>query len=135
MGPVAPTRLARQLAQAEALPEAPLKEARRTLAQVRQRHQVGLQASETLFLTTFLLDATATRVPTLVQVQQWLGPRIMGRAVPTTAALPLPETTTEFDEDAVLDWLILHDDGTEEGNFVGKYLEMEERLSALPQRD
>lgn len=131
----ASVRLARQLSQADELPEAPLKEARRTMAQARQRFQAGLPSSATFFLTVSLLDASATRVPMLVLVKQWQGGRISGRLVPTTAAEPLPEAATEFEEDAVLDWLILHDDGSEEGNFVGKYLEVEERLSALPQRD
>lgn len=127
--PAAATRLALQLSTAEALPAAPLKEARRTLAQARQRFSRGLPAGDQLFVTATLLDDAANRVPQLVQVQSWQNGRVSGRVVGTN--LPEGNHHEEFDEAEVVDWLILHPDESEEGNYVGKFLDLEDRLGSL----
>lgn len=127
--PVAATRLALQLATAATLPPAPLKEARRTLAQARQRFNRSLPAGDQLFVTATLLDDAANRVPQLVQVQSWQDGRVSGRLVGTN--LPEGNNHEEFDEADVVDWLILHPDESEEGNYVGKFLDLEDRLGSL----
>ncbi|MBC6697402.1 hypothetical protein [Hymenobacter sp. BT190] len=127
--PVAATRLALQLATAETLPPAPLKEARRTLAQARQRFNRGLPAGDQLFVTATLLDDAANRMPQLVQVLTWQDGRVSGRVVGTD--LPEGNNHEEFDEAEVVDWLILHPNEAEEGNYVGKFLDLEDRLGSL----
>jgi hypothetical protein len=127
--PVAATRLALQLAAAETLPAAPLKEARRTLAQARQRFNRGLPPGDRLFVTATLFDDAANRVPQLVQVQSWQDGRVSGRLVGTN--VPEGNNREEFDEAEVVDWMILHPDDSEEGNHVGKFLDLEDRLGSL----
>lgn len=127
--PVAATRLALQLTTAETLPPTPLKEARRTLNQARQRFNRGLPAGDQLFVTATLLDDAANRVPQLVQVHSWQDGRVAGRVVGTN--LPEGNNREEFDEADVVDWMILHPDESEEGNYVGKFLDLEDRLGSL----
>ncbi|MBD2714030.1 hypothetical protein KBK19_03170 [Microvirga sp. STR05] len=122
-------RLALQLTTLEILPPAPLKEARRTLAQARQRFTRGLNPGETLYVTATLLNDAANRVPQLVHVQTWQDGRVMGRLVGSN--LPDGNNKEEFDESEIVDWMILHQDGAEEGNYVGKFLDLEERLGSL----
>ncbi|WBO83852.1 hypothetical protein [Hymenobacter yonginensis] len=127
--PVAATRLALQLTTAETLPAAPLKEARRTLNQARQRFNRGLPTGDKLFVTATLLDDAANRVPQLVQVYSWQDGRVAGRLVGTN--LPEGNNREEFDEADIVDWMILHPDESEEGNYVGKFLDLEDRLGSL----
>lgn len=124
--------LVAQLARAEALPARPLQEAHRTLPQARQRYQRGLPAGTALYLTARVLNEAATPEPVVVRVDTWTGPRLTGRIVRLTAAgRPQAQAPVEFEEAAVLDWLLLHAGGAEEGNYLGRFLELEERLAAL----
>ncbi|WP_152981611.1 hypothetical protein [Hymenobacter sp. AT01-02] len=123
-----------QLAQPrEALPDLPVKEARRTLSQARQRYQRGLPAGTNLYLTARVLNEVAAPEPVLVAVDTWQGNHISGRIVRTTADGRATTATdpVDFDEPAVLDWLVLRPDGAEEGNYLGKFLELEDRLASL----
>ncbi|SNR50445.1 hypothetical protein [Hymenobacter mucosus] len=123
-----------QLAQPrKALPDLPVKEARRTLSQARQRYQRGLPAGTNLYLTARVLNEVAAPEPVLVAVDTWQGNHISGRIVRTTADGRATTATdpVDFDEPAVLDWLVLRPDGAEEGNYLGKFLELEDRLASL----
>lgn len=126
-------RLVQQLGRSTGpLPVLPLKEAHRTLGQVRQRYQRGLPADTHLYLTARALNEAATPEPVLVLVDSWQGPRIIGRIV--RAASPSLTTATapvEFTEAEVLDWTLLHSSGAEEGNYLGKFLDLEDRLATL----
>ncbi|WP_073285839.1 hypothetical protein [Hymenobacter psychrotolerans] len=122
-------RLAVQLAGVDTLPPAPVKEARRTLSQARQRFTRGLASGQLLYVTATLLNDAASRVPQLVQVQSWQDGRVMGRLVGSN--LPDGNNKEEFDEAEIVDWMILHPNGTEEGNHVGKFLDLEDRLGSL----
>ncbi|QJX46495.1 hypothetical protein HMJ29_05910 [Hymenobacter taeanensis] len=115
-----------------ALPELPCKEARRTLPQLRQRYQRGLPAGATCYLTAVVLNEGATPEPVVVLVSSWQAGQVAGRIVrvgpngQTVANAP-----TDFAEAAVVDWLLLRPDGSEEGNYLGKFFDLEERLAAL----
>ncbi|UPL48828.1 hypothetical protein [Hymenobacter sublimis] len=125
--------LVEQLAQApETLPELPLKEARRTLPQARQRYQRGLPASTNFYLTARVLNETATPEAVVILVERWQGSRISGRILrldPNGRATPGP--AAEFEEAAVLDWVLVQPNGAEEGNYLGKFLDLEDRLATL----
>ncbi|SNC76363.1 hypothetical protein SAMN06265337_3348 [Hymenobacter gelipurpurascens] len=116
----------------EKLPEAPLKEARRTFAQTRQRYSRGLPPGSQLYLTAQILNEAAVPEPVVVRVASWEAGRVVGHIVrlhsdgTSVAAAP-----AEFEEAAVLDWALLRPNGSEEGNHLGKFLELEERLAAL----
>lgn len=128
--------LVQLLAQAadEPLPELPLKEARRTLGQARQRYQRGLPAGS-FYLTARVLNESATPEPVLVRVAAWQGSRISGHIVRATAdgGAVIATAPIEFEEPDVLDWLVLRPNGAEEGNYLGKFLELQDRLAALPE--
>ncbi|RPD49534.1 hypothetical protein DNI29_01670 [Hymenobacter sediminis] len=133
--PVAPgiSLLVRQLAQApEPLPALPLKEARRTLPQARQRYQGGLPTGASFYLTARVLNEAATPEPVVLAVDSWQGNHISGRIMrPGPNGFPTPGATVNLDESAVLDWIVLRPNGAEEGNFLGKFLDLEERLAVL----
>ncbi|WP_139925324.1 hypothetical protein [Hymenobacter sp. DG01] len=125
--------LVQQLAHTpEPLPTLPLKEARRTLPQARQRYLRGLPAGTGFYLTARVLNEAATPEPVVILVDTWQGTHISGRIVRLAPdGRPTPGATADFEETAVLDWILLRANGAEEGNFLGKYLDLEERLAAL----
>lgn len=133
--PTAPTiaLLVQQLAHApEPLPPMPLKEARRTLPQARQRYQHGLPAGTRFFLTARVLNEAATPEPVVVLIDAWQAGRVTGRIMRfDSEGRATPGPATDFDEAAVLDWILLRPGGAEEGNYLGKFLDLEERLAAL----
>lgn len=122
--------LTERVAQAtEPLPTLPLREAQRTLATTRQRFQRGLPPDTHLYLTARVLNEAATPELAVVLVESWQGRQLRGRLVRGGATQPAP---VEFEEAAVRDWLLLHADGREEGNFLGKFWDLEEKLAARP---
>ncbi|GGG37894.1 hypothetical protein [Hymenobacter glacieicola] len=125
--------LVEQLAQApETLPELPLKEARRTLPQARQRYQRGLPTGASFYLTARILNEAATPETVVLLVDQWQGSRISGRILRLDGSgRATPGSAVEFEETAVLDWVLLRPNGAEEGNYLGKFLDLEDRLATL----
>ncbi|TGD81768.1 hypothetical protein [Hymenobacter wooponensis] len=114
------------------LPELPRKEAKRTLPQLRQRYQRGLQAGTTCYLTANVLNESATPEPLVVEVAAWQAGQVTGRIVRLSPeGRTIAGALVTFEETVILDWLLLRPNGTEEGNYVGKYLDLEERLAAL----
>ncbi|GAA3920273.1 hypothetical protein GCM10022406_03340 [Hymenobacter algoricola] len=112
---------------------APVQEALRTLPQAQQRYQAGLKPGETFFLTTRLVDPDGRFEQVFVLVKQWEGAYVQG-----TIANKLETVTSyttgqeiEFTTKAVLDWTLIRANGFEEGNYVGKFLDIQNRLDAL----
>ncbi|SHI36187.1 hypothetical protein SAMN02745146_0649 [Hymenobacter daecheongensis DSM 21074] len=111
----------------------PVREARRTLAEAQRRYQAGLRPGETFYLTTRVQDPDGTFEQVFVLVRQWEGPYVQGtianalEAVKTYAA----GQEIEFTTSAVLDWTLVRANGAEEGNYVGKFLDIQRRLDAL----
>ncbi|GAB3302717.1 hypothetical protein GCM10027348_29800 [Hymenobacter tenuis] len=128
-------QLVRQLARlGEPVPALPLKEARRTLPQVRQRFQQGLPAGTRLYVTAKVLNEVATPEPVLILVDTWQQGLISGRIVRLAAANSRSTSAVapvELDETVVLDWTVIRPQGAEEGNYLGKFLDLEERLATL----
>lgn len=122
--------LTERVAQApEPLPPLPLREAQRTLSTARQRFRQGLPPDTHLYLTARVLNEAATPELVVVLVESWQGRQLRGRLVRAGATQPAP---VEFEEAAVCDWLLLHADGREEGNYLGKFWDLEEKLAARP---
>jgi hypothetical protein len=122
--------LTERVAQAtEPLPPLPLREAQRTLSTARHRFQRGLPAGTRLYLTARVLNEAATPELVVVLVESWQDRELRGRLVRAGIAQSAP---VEFEEAAVRDWLLLHTDGREEGNFLGKFWDLEEKLAARP---
>lgn len=119
----------------EALPEAPLREAQRTLARTRHRFARGLPADTHLYLTARLLNEAAVPEPVVVRVASWEAGRVAGHIVRLDAtSKPVATAPAEFEETAALDWSLLRPDGSEEGNYLGKFLDLQDRLTTLSDR-
>ena len=100
-------------------------QARATYPQAKARFLKGLPANESFFLTTRLRDTTGLREQVFIVVDSIKGSTVYGRIwsqVMLVRTYHLREPYS-FPESELLDWLITKPDGTEEGNFVGKFLD------------
>lgn len=100
-------------------------EARRTFPSVRQRFVSGLPAGQHFSVTTRLRDSTGRFEQAFVTVDSLRADTVFGRVASEIAFVHgfrsgQPHLVRLAD---VLDWTIVRPDGTEEGNFVGKYLD------------
>ncbi|UOQ73001.1 DUF2314 domain-containing protein [Hymenobacter cellulosilyticus] len=111
----------------------PMQEALRTLPQAKKRFQAGLEPGETFYLTTRVVDADGTFEQVFVQVKQWEDTYVQGTIANTLQTVHDYTTgqTLEFTTKAVYDWTIVRADGSEEGNYVGKFLDIQNRLDRL----
>ena len=111
----------------------PMQQALRTLPQARKRFQAGLKPGETFYLTTRVVDADGQFEQVFVQVTQWEDTYVQGTIANTLQTVRSYATgqTLEFTTSAVYDWTIVRADGSEEGNYVGKFLDIQNRLDRL----
>lgn len=100
-------------------------QARATYAQARRRYLAGLPAGESFFLTVRLVDASGHREQVFVAIDSIRDQRVFGRIWSQIQLVQGYQYRQRFSfpEDQLLDWLISKPDGTEEGNFVGKFLD------------
>jgi len=101
------------------------KQARKSLPEVEAKFHAGLPKGQVLFVVTPLFDEHGKRENVFVQVEKWQNGIIHGGVasemeIVRTVKAGDPITVKESD---VMDWSISRPDGTEEGNFIGKYLE------------
>jgi hypothetical protein len=98
---------------------------RQTYPEAKKRYLAGLPSGRTFFVVTNLHDKTGTTEQVFVAVNSIRNGRITGRIA--TADLSVvgykKGDTYSLPESDLLDWLITHPDGTEEGNVVGKFLD------------
>ncbi|MCB2406625.1 DUF2314 domain-containing protein [Hymenobacter lucidus] len=111
----------------------PMKEALKTLPQAKKRFQTGLKPGETFYLTTRVVDADGTFEQVFVQVTQWEDTYVQGTIANTLQTVRQYQQgqTLEFTTSAVYDWTLARADGSEEGNYVGKFLDIQDRLDRL----
>ncbi len=105
--------------------------ARRTYPAARRRYLAGLPAGESFFVTTRPVDDRGKREQVFVAVDSIAGPKIYGRIwsrLRTVRGFRYGESVW-LGESELVDWLITHPDGTEEGNVVGKFLDRYEARS------
>ena len=98
-------------------------QARETLPGAKRKYVGGLGLGQTLFLAIWVRnDQRIEQV--LVRVTKWQGKKIVGVVARdlTTVGSYQAGPTIKFKEVAVLDWLIVHPDGSEEGDFVGNFM-------------
>jgi hypothetical protein len=99
--------------------------ARKTYPEARERFLKGLPPEHTFFVTTRLRDSTGRFEQVFVAVREIKGGRISGRIwsnIQLVSGYKLGDPYT-FPESELFDWTISRPDGTEEGNFVGKFLD------------
>jgi tetratricopeptide (TPR) repeat protein len=102
-----------------------VKKARETLPEAKKKYLAGLPEDETFYVTIRLYDASKKYEQVYVKVTSWEGETIQGTLLSKASLIhnhSLGETLT-CNESEVLDWTISRRDGTEEGNFVGKFLD------------
>jgi len=100
-------------------------QARATWPQARQRYLAGLPPRHAFFVTTLLVDTDDRREQVFIAVDAIHDGRISGQIwnrVEVVHGYRLGDRYS-FPESDLRDWLIAKPDGSEEGNFVGKFLD------------
>jgi uncharacterized protein YegJ (DUF2314 family) len=98
---------------------------RQTYPDAKKRYLAGLPAGRIFFVVTNLSDKAGTTEQVFVAVTNVRDGRITGRIATdklTVTGYKKGESYS-FPESDLIDWLITHPDGTEEGNVVGKFLD------------
>jgi len=102
-----------------------VEKARKTYPEAKKRFLAGLPPKHTFFVTTRLHDDTGAFEQVFIAVKEIKNGRIKGliwNDIQTVRGYKNGDSY-EFPESEILDWLIAKPDGTEEGNFVGKFLD------------
>lgn len=98
---------------------------RQTYPEAKKRYLAGLPSGRTFLVVTNLHDKAGTTEQVFVAVASVRDGRITGRIA--TGDLTVigykKGDSYSFPESDLIDWLITHPDGTEEGNVVGKFID------------
>ncbi len=102
-----------------------VKQALKKLPEAKQRFLKGLKSGEAFFLVTRIYDKDGKFEQVFVRVKKWDNENIKGLI--SNDLYTVKEyyygQIIDFKEKDVLDWLISKPDGSEEGNYVGKFLD------------
>jgi hypothetical protein len=96
-----------------------------TYPDAKRRYLAGLPRGETFFVTTLLRDATNRFEQVFILVDRIESGSITGRIASDIQVVDgyRRGQSQTFAEANIIDWLISKADGSEEGNFVGKFLD------------
>ena len=100
-------------------------QARASWPQAKQLYLGGLPPRHTFFVTALIVDSTARREQVFIAVDTIQGGNISGRIwsrIFVVSGYRLGDRYT-FPEAELRDWMIANPDGSETGNFVGKFLD------------
>ena len=100
-------------------------EARETYPAAKARYLRGLPAAEHFYVTTVLHDQLGKTEQVFIAVQSIRNGVVTGRIASQISMVAgyKPGEAYSLSESQVIDWLITHKDGSEEGNYVGKFLD------------
>jgi hypothetical protein len=100
-------------------------EAKQTYPSAKEKFISGLPDGQSFFVTTRLYDASGTFEQVFIAVRSIENGVIAGRIWSDIRRVQGYKhgDSYSFSEGDILDWLITHPDGSEEGNFVGKFLD------------
>jgi uncharacterized protein YegJ (DUF2314 family) len=117
-----------QAAQAAALDAAIapyVAEARKSFPVAKSRFVQGLPSNEAFFVTVKLKDAKGHSERVFIRVAEIRGTTVLGSIANDIFLVDGFKAGQKYsvDESEILDWLIAKPDGSEEGNFVGKFLD------------
>jgi len=103
--------------------------ARKSYLAARQRFLSGLPRGQNLFLVTRLVDAKGHWEQVFIHVETIADGLVTGTIASDIRLVSgfRPGQIYKFHESDMLDWLISKPDGSEEGNFVGKFLDTQSR--------
>jgi len=102
-----------------------IQNARDSLPDAKKRYLDGLPKGQILYVTIRLTDPQGRFEQAFVKVNSWVGSVIKGTL---SSDMDLVKKYKKGDaltcrDSQVMDWTITKPDGTEEGNFVGKFLD------------
>jgi hypothetical protein len=103
-----------------------VKKARETLPEAKKKYLAGLPPKQIFYVTIKLYDAPKKSYEqAFIMVNEWKGETIYGTIDSDLSMIRTHSRGEKLTctESEVLDWTISKPDGTEEGNFVGKFLE------------
>lgn len=102
-----------------------VKQARTSLPSAKAKFLSGLKPGEIFYITIRLYDDQRRFEQVFVKVNEWKGTAIHGVIASDLALIKDKKKGEKITckEDDVFDWTISKPDGTEEGNFVGKFLD------------
>ncbi len=102
-----------------------VKKARGTLPEAKNKYFAGLPHDWVFYVTIRLYDPDKKYEQVFVRVTSWKGHTIHGilASKPGTIHNHTEGEKLACHESEILDWTISKPDGTEEGNFVGKFLD------------
>jgi uncharacterized protein YegJ (DUF2314 family) len=102
-----------------------IEEAKKTYPSAKEKFKAGLPDGQSFFVTTRLYDASGTFEQVFIAVSKIDNGVIAGRIWSDIRRVQGYKhgDSYSFPEVDILDWLITHPDGSEEGNFVGKFLD------------
>lgn len=102
-----------------------VKKAKQTLPRAKRRFLKGLPEKEKFFVTIKLFSKDGKYEQVFVLVEKWEGQKIEGILSSDVALIPDFKKGDKLtcNEADVLDWTISKPDGSEEGNYVGKFLD------------
>ncbi len=114
-----------QLAAFDALIAPYVKKAQKSLPKAKKKYKAGLKPGQAFFLTTRIYDDLGNHEQIFVRVTAWENMNVSGTIANDLSLVQgfSSHQLITFPESAILDWLITNPDGSEEGNFVGKYLD------------
>lgn len=99
--------------------------AKKTYPQAKERFLKGLPAKHTFFITTRLRDTKGRFEQVFVAVREILNGNVKGSIasdIQLVSGFKSGDSYT-FSESDLIDWTITKPDGSEDGNFVGKFLD------------
>jgi len=102
-----------------------VKKARKTYPDAKRRFLAGLPSGQVFFLSTRLSDSTGRWEQVFIEVKEINGGKVKGliaSEIESVSGYAHGDSYT-FPESELIDWTISKSDGTEEGNFVGKFLD------------
>jgi uncharacterized protein YegJ (DUF2314 family) len=101
-----------------------MENAKATLPDAKKRFLKGLKKGEAFFLTIDLRERNVVE-RIFVRIIKWKDNGIKGAIANDIAVLPTYKNgqVINFSESEVLDWTITKADGSEDGNYLGKYIE------------
>lgn len=102
-----------------------VKQARETLPSAKAKFLGGLKPGEVFYVTIRLYDDQKRYEQVFVQVVEWTGTTIRGLISSDLTLVKNRKKGEKINckQEDVYDWTISKPDGTEEGNFVGKFLD------------
>jgi hypothetical protein len=114
-----------QLAAFELAIQPYIAQAKSTYPEAKQRFQAGLPSGQSFFITTRIFETPAKYEQVFVAVQRIEDHIVHGRIWSDIELIHGYHRgdAFAFPESEMIDWLITQPDGSEEGNYVGKFLD------------